>query len=255
MRTNSRRFESLSWCVFILLVVLAASPRAFAADAPILTISGAKWDPVTAYREQKIEGWRVLVNQKLLAETNLCDQTLKLLAAQLYQITRVVPSKPLERLRQIPFWVERADDQFPCICYHESSQWLREHGVNPEKAGGVELSNPANFLSWAKEQPWMALHELSHGYHAQFLGHDDQRILRCYEKAKAGGSYESVLRYNGQRGRHYAMNNQMEYFAESTEAFFGTNDFYPFVRAELKAHDPDIYAVLCDVWEIPAKDR
>jgi hypothetical protein len=24
------------------------------------------------------------------------------------------------------------------------------------------------------------------------------------------------------------------------------------VRAELKEHDPDMYAVLCEVWEIPA---
>jgi hypothetical protein len=51
------------------------------------------------------------------------------------------------------------------------------------------------------------------------------------------------------------MNNEQEYFAETTEAFFGTNDFYPFVRAELKAHDPDMYAVLCEVWEIPLKSR
>ena len=101
----------------------------------------------------------------------------------------------------------------------------------------------------------MALHELSHGYHAQFLGHDHPGILRCYEKAKASGTYDSVLRYNGSHERHYAMNNQTEYFAECTEAFFGTNDFYPFVRAELKAHDPEMYAVLCEVWEIPAKDR
>jgi len=255
MRTHSRLLELLGWCLLSSLVALPVIWAARAADAPSLTVSGAKWDPVTSYREQKIEGWRVLVNEKLIAETNLCDQTLKLLAAQLYQITRVVPAKPLAKLRQIPFWVERADEQFPCMCYHESPQWLREHGVNPEKAGGVELANATNFLSWTKEQPWMALHELSHGYHAQFLGHDQPGILRCYEKAKASGSYDSVLRYNGHRERHYAMNNQMEYFAESTEAFFGTNDFYPFVRAELKEHDPEMYAVLCEVWEVPAKDR
>ena len=28
----------------------------------------------------------------------------------------------------------------------------------------------------------------------------------------------------------YALNNPQEYFAEATEAFFGTNDFYPFVQ-------------------------
>ena len=40
----------------------------------------------------------------------------------------------------------------------------------------------------------------------------------------------------------------MEYFAESTEAFFGTNDFYPFVRAELKQHDPKMFDLLWKLW-------
>ena len=30
----------------------------------------------------------------------------------------------------------------------------------------------------------------------------------------------------------------MEYFAEASEAYFGTNDFFPFVRIELRRHDP-----------------
>lgn len=31
----------------------------------------------------------------------------------------------------------------------------------------------------------------------------------------------------------------MEFFAEASAALFGTNDFFPFVRAELASHDPD----------------
>jgi hypothetical protein len=240
---------------FWLLLIVAVATSAAASDSTNASGSSTNWDPTSAYHERKIEGWRVLVNEKLLADTNLTSQTLKLLGAQLYQIARVVPAGPLEKLRKIPFWVERSSAQFPCMCYHESRDWLREHGVNPEKAGGVELSNPTNFLAWTKEQPWMALHELSHGYHAQVLGHDQEGIQRCYEKAKASGIYESVLRINGRHERHYAMNDQQEYFAEMTEAFFGTNDFYPFVRAELKVHDREMYAVLCDVWEIPAQER
>ena len=38
----------------------------------------------------------------------------------------------------------------------------------------------------------------------------------------------------------YALTSATEYFAESTEAFFGTNDFYPFVRPELKEHDKEM---------------
>jgi len=158
--------------------------------------------PTSAYREQQTEGWRVEVNERLVAETNLCERTLKLLAAQLYQIARVVPPEPLAKLRQIPIWVERSSAQFPCMCYHESRDWLSTHGVNPDKTGAVELANPETFLAWTHEQPWMVLHELAHGYHQRFLGHDHVGIRRCYEQAKAGKTYESVLRINGKKDRH-----------------------------------------------------
>jgi hypothetical protein len=32
------------------------------------------------------------------------------------------------------------------------------------------------------------------------------------------------------------------------EAYFGVNDFYPFVRAELKEHDPAGFALMETVW-------
>ena len=48
------------------------------------------------------------------------------------------------------------------------------------------------------------------------------------------------------------MTNHKEYFAEGTEAYFYRNDFYPFVRAELKKHDLDLHQVLEKVWG-PAK--
>jgi len=40
----------------------------------------------------------------------------------------------------------------------------------------------------------------------------------------------------------------MEYFAESTEAFFGTNDFYPFIRPELREFDPEMFNLLTKLW-------
>ena len=208
------------------------------------------WDPITAYHERPIEGWRVLVNQKLDCDEQraLCDETLKLLGDHLYRISRVVPAGALEKLRAIPIWVELAHPLHKCMCYHPSPVWLREHGMNPEKAGAVELANAAAFLKWTREQPWMVLHELAHGYHHKVLGHGHAEIKECYRRAVASKSYESVLYIRSGRKRHYALNNDQEYFAESTEAFFGTNDFYPFVRAELKEHDPEMFKLLEKLW-------
>ena len=65
---------------------------------------------------------------------------------------------------------------------------------------------------------------------------------------KKSGSYEKVLLYTGQTVKHYGLSNHKEYFAEGTEAYFYRNDFFPFVRAELKLHDPTLHDVLLDVW-------
>jgi len=92
------------------------------------------------------------------------------------------------------------------------------------------------------------IHELSHAFHDRVLGFDNPRIRKVYEQAVKGGKYEKVLHISGRTQRHYALKDHKEYFAEATEAFFGTNDFYPFVRAELKEHDPTLYAILEDVW-------
>ncbi len=249
----SRPF-SLSPLLLCVAAFFATQTFAEITNPPPLIVTGKPaYDPTSDYREQNILGWRVMVNEKLLSETNLCAQTLKLLEAQLAQVTNVIPTMPLDQLRQIPIWVERSSKQFPCMCYHESYEWLRSNGVNPDKTGGVELSNPENFLTWTKQQPWMVLHELAHGYHKRSLGDNHPGIKRCYEAAKASKKYESVLR-DGKRERHYAMNNEKEYFAEATEAYFGRNDFQPFTRDELKEFDPEMFEVVRRVWQMPESD-
>jgi hypothetical protein len=223
------------------LVLWTASPEAFA------------YDEREAYSAESVEGWQILVNREVLApkQEKLWKATLELLHAQLQQIVRVVPREPLANLRKIPIWIELAHPRHPCMCYHESPDWLREHDMNPEKAGAVELANCENFLKWTVDQPWMVLHELAHGYHHRFLTNDLGAIEQSYQHAVAAKTYESVLRISGRKERAYALNNEKEYFAEATEAFFGTNDFYPFVRPELKLHDPELFAVLKRVWQAP----
>ena len=48
--------------------------------------------------------------------------------------------------------------------------------------------------------------------------------------------------------RHYALTNHKEFFAEMTEAYFGVNDFFPFVRAELRRHDEATFLMLQEIW-------
>ena len=100
-------------------------------------------------------------------------------------------------------------------------------------------------------------HELAHGYHHRFLpaGYENPEIATAYDRAKAGGSYDKVECWHGDgrsntHERAYAISNPMEYFAESTEAFFAHNDFFPFNRAELKKHDPAMEQLVAKLWGV-----
>jgi hypothetical protein len=232
--------SSLRCILVVLMLCLGLSPK-------ISSASG--YDPTGDYEVRQMNGWTLRINQKLArGDASPAQETLRLLEFQLYQITRVVPAAALAKLREIPIWIELDDTRFPCMCYHPSADWLREHDLNPEKAGGVEIANAKNFLNWTKDQPWMVLHELAHGYHHRVLKFDNSEIKAAYENAKGSKTYDRVLRINGQREKHYALTDEQEYFAEATEAYFGTNDFFPFVRAELKEHDPEMFKLLEKVW-------
>ena len=226
----------------------------FALLAPTLVRAAEpekRFDPTDLYEAQELEGWRILVNKNFAKEHGpLCQETLTLLRHQLFQIPRKVPAEAVAKLRKITIWIEEAEPNHPCMAYHPDPGWLRKHNMNPDKARCVELANAKNFLSWTKVQPWMVLHELAHGYHHQFLeaGFENAEVATAFKAASEAKKYESVLRSGGKTERAYAATNPMEYFAEASEAFFGTNDFYPFVSTELKEYDPEFYKVLEKLW-------
>ena len=231
---------------FVLTIVALS---ALAASAP-----AADFDPTDRYEVRQVEGWDVLVNKALLADhPELADKALTLLKDHLYRVTRVVPTESVEALKKVRIWVEDHEPHHPCMAYHPDAGWLREHGMNPEKARCVEVANSRNFLDWAEDQPWMVLHELAHAYHDQALpeGFDNAEVRDAYDKAMAAKLYDSVLQIRGRDEKAYATTNRMEYFAEASEAFLGTNDFFPFVRAELRRHDPEMYALLKKLWRKP----
>lgn len=213
-----------------------------------LCMAARNYDPTSDYTVKKIEGFKVLVNKELLGHPQLAEDTLRLLEFQLYQMTRVVPKKALQELRKTAVWVEYAHPRHPCMCYHPSRQWLIQNDFNPEKERSVEIANARNFLKWTVTQPWMVLHEFAHAYHHNSLGHGHPDIRNAYNEAVKSKKYESVQHINGSQRKAYALNNDKEYFAECTEAYFGTNDFYPFVKSELKNHDPKIYNALKKLW-------
>ncbi len=100
----------------------------------------------------------------------------------------------------------------------------------------------------------LMLHELAHAYHHQILGFEYPRIKQLFDAAEASGTYDAVTRWDGKTERAYAMSNPKEYFAESSEAYFGRNDFYPFNRKQLRLHDPKMYELVGQLWNDPISE-
>ncbi|NOX56238.1 MAG: hypothetical protein GXP27_17700 [Planctomycetes bacterium] len=230
----------------------ASTGKADASERPVSSKTGRHDAPLPGYRSMEIEGWTVHVHQQLFRDhADLRSEVERLLHCQLYQISRVIPDRPLARLREVPIWVEYDSPKVKCACYHPDKNWLKQNGYAVEKTDSVEIGHARRFVQWTLQQPWMLLHEFAHAYHERVLGWDYPPIIEAYEKAKSRGAYQSVLHHDGRRVRAYAMNNAKEYFAEACEAYFGMNDFYPFVRSELRDHDPQLYELLKSIWGLP----
>jgi len=208
------------------------------------------------YVTQNIEGWTIQVHPSLIHEHKAeWVQVKREIANQLYRIARVVPDRPLAELRKVPIYASWNDPAATCMAYHPSAEWLREHKFDPAMAKSVQIGHAKNFLSWTYEQPWMILHELAHAYHDRFLekGFGNERVAAAWKRITESKQYDSVLRWNGKNSKHYALNNPMEYFAETTESYFGRNDFYPFVRAELQTFDPESDRLMQEIWGLQQK--
>lgn len=201
----------------------------------------------------KIEGWRVELDRRLAEKGEQADvgrRAVRLLGDKLYELAQFLPDDRLEKLRAVAIVVDLDHGKLTSMQYHSGAGWLREHGYDPGLVKKVHIPAATRFvdLKHQRTQPWCVLHELAHAYHDQVFGFDDARIKAVFEAARDGGTYAEVPFIQGGKRKHYALSNQMEYFAELSEAYVGTNDFYPFVRGELKEHDPKAYALLEEIW-------
>jgi hypothetical protein len=206
-----------------------------------------------AYTNLKLDGFTLVVESRLIksrAQTWAAVRTE--LHRQLLGINRVIPKPALQKLNQVPIYIHNTSPETRCMAYHPGAQWLREHKMNPEMEKAIEIGSADNFLSWTQQQPWMVLHELAHAYHDRFLprGFENPDLAAAHKRGLESKKYDAVLHWDGKTTSHYAKNNPMEFFAEASEAYFGQNDFYPFVNAELKTHDPETFALIAKVWGV-----
>lgn len=239
--------------VFITLVLFAGAKLAHSVESP----------KVVGRQTKVIDGWTLLISDDLLkTDKAATERALELLTAQLQEIVRVVPAPAVAELRKVPLWFS---PEYPGVQpraeYHPGVEWLRDNKRDPAMAKAVEFTDIRDFECETKRMPNFTLHELAHAYHDRVLenGFDNEAIKVAFQHAKDKGLYENVeQRFGDGRSanvRAYAMTNPMEYFAECSEAYFSTNDFFPFTREQLAKHDPEMFALLKILWSGAADDK
>jgi len=214
--------------------------------------------PVSKFEKTTIEGWTVYVSRAALRDNR--DETsraLDHLANQLFQITLSLPAEAVEKLRQVPIWLANGEKKLG-VAFHPNRSWLTSRGYAPPPPRSlIGIVSGRHYLRGSVRQPWLALHELSHGYDWFVLGRKKTygSNAAAYKRAMKSGKYDSALHWNGRRRKPYHATNKMEFFAETSEAFFGTNDIFPFVRAELRDHDPATFRMLAELWKVDLKKQ
>lgn len=208
------------------------------------------------YESRIIQGMRVLIDHKLLKTKKAkTEEALAILEEQYIDLGKRLPAHALHYFRQVPIWFSPTYKKYGSRAeYHPGRGWLIDEGRFPLMSKGVEFSCVDKMKEEIRRMPLLTLHELAHAYHDQIWGFDNPEIKREFERARYAKLYDAVKRTRGIPGQSYtvekayAMSNQMEYFAEVTEAYFGRNDYFPFNYIELRDHDPKALPMLKRAW-------
>ena len=205
------------------------------------------------------EGFKFKIREEVY-ETPAAQSAISHLKEDLTEINQLIPEAALKVMKRNPIWLEK-DLTDGAAWYHNNRDWLAEQSVKDSrymtaKWHCVELCNYVHYVSWSDQnQPYMVLHELCHLYHDQALagGFENPDVKAAYNHAKNSGMYknkpyrlDSKTVYNIDVA--YAMNDQMEYFSEICEAYWGENDYYPFNYEDLKEYDTQGFALMEKVW-------
>jgi len=204
------------------------------------------------YEITKVRGWSIHIHKQYVnGDQAVLKNAMKNVDIQLGHVETLMPEKAVAKLKNIPIWISPGRRKAE---YHWSRGWVVANNRPAEMTHSVQISD-INVLRRSRPTgPWVLLHELAHGYHDRYVNDKDKKaIADAYRNALKKGLYQKVLHTNRGRGKYvkaYAATRMHEYFSENSEAYFGVNDFYPFLRAELRDYDPDMAKIIERVYHV-----
>jgi hypothetical protein len=242
---------------YLCLIVCLLSSSAFARKQPVT--KPVEQPPVEdRFEISNIEGWTSYINRDVRKQhPEQLAKTLEHLKWELYQIKLATPASAVTNMQEnTPIWMEYSERVN--LSYHPSRNWLlaRGYAIPKDPQSMMSLSVKSHYGD-SYRHPFVIFHEMVHGYDYHYIGngntYGNKECEANYQRMMKSGTYEKVQIWSGRKGSHYARSNRMEYIAESSEAYFAVNDIYPFVRAELREHDPKMARLVERYWGVDAE--
>ncbi len=218
--------------------------------------------------EQKLETWEIVAvlegdyrRKDILSfpvyiapefdkhDRSVVEQCLQFLEASAKRMQDVIPSTAWKKISGTPIWLEYEADKPHVGAYFGAPEVLAANGVAVAKARSIQFYSSLAVMAGSARNP--LLHEIAHAYHDRVLSYAYDPVLAAYRSAQLNGRYDGVRRPSGRVEQAYAMTDHREFFAELSEAYFGTVDYFPFTREDLREFDPSSYRVIANAWERP----
>lgn len=215
--------------------------------AVALTASGGFASTLTVqnrvFQEEVIQGFNLRLENTIAQGTQ--DYHRSKLATSLSNLVALIPGFE-SYFRQFPVWVRedalfRQDGVTPASGkFYGSGDWYGVSVLTPNTGG---RSDAGYFV--------LILHEFAHARHLLgVLQRQEDRVSSAYENAIRKGLYLNLaIQGGGIEEQGYARQNEKEYFAVLSEAYYNTSRVYPHTRNELATYDPVGYAILDAVWK------
>lgn len=247
---NDSFFAIMTTARHLCLLAGLLGSQAFAQNPP-----AGKPGSEDRFETRNLEGWTVYINRAVPKQhPGQLAKTLKHLKWELYQTKLAAPALAVTNMQEKnAIWIEHKEAVD--LSYHPERSWLIDQGYTiPKDPESFMSLSVATHVDDSYRHPFVVFHELAHGYDYHFIGmgkdYGNPECQTNYQRMMKDGKYEQVKIWNGSTGSHYARTNRMEYFAESSEAYFAVNDIYPFVRAELREHDPAMAGLVERYWGV-----
>lgn len=206
-------------------------------------------------------GWSVLIEEEMIAKNPaLADRIQRRAERKLQEIRGLLPSHTLSVLQRVPIFF---------LYGEKSSHGGRSRGaqyfapsapdfnkrLDPRMGGAIVIYSAEHFCNQTEfGSTKMLLHELAHAWHLEQWSENKPDIMLSFKGAVDKHLYQQVRKSDGSTlDKAYALENQLEYFAELSCVWFCGNDHFPFDRGDLALYDPSGYQLMLQLWSSPAK--